>query len=177
MNRLTGIIAVMLIAALAGCRENPIRNSEGVLSESPTRIPDSPQDLLIGTLDELIRISEGLPNGLLYGGGRTLLLRKGAADTTYVYGELTPEGYGAVVTERHTYPRGIPLITVRKTYGKENNVIVSDLRRYTSLADLLSDRPEQAVLTEVSGLLQDTILTRITRNTGIETHTFRLPVV
>lgn len=177
MRRLYTFLIAAVAITLTSCREAPMQTAATSDSTTRSAITDSPHDLLIGALDELERLAGPLPPGRLYGGGTLLVLTKGVADTTYVYGEINPEGYGAVVTERHSYPRGIPLITVRKTFGKGGNVIVSELNRYTSQADFEAGRPEQTSLTEVIGLSQDTILTRILRNSQIETYTFRLPVV
>jgi hypothetical protein len=101
---------------------------------------------------------------------------KTEADSVYVYGQITLDGFGAVVTERHAYPKGLLLITVRKSFGR-NGRIVSDSRRYISQSDLQLDLPQQSTLTEVIPLSQDTILTRVVRNGLTETYTFRLPVI
>lgn len=105
------------------------------------------------------------------------VMKAAQADTTYVYGALTPEGYGAVVTERHTYPKGLPLITVRMSYGTPAAHMVTETRRYTSAAMFQSDSAEQTTVTELYGLSSDTIVTHVERNGLIETYTFRLPVV
>ena len=177
MHRLYAFLVATVAITLTSCREAPMQTAGGSDSATRSAITDSPHDLLIGALDELERLAGPLPLGRHSGGGTLFVLTKGVAETTYVYGEITSEGYGAVVTERHSYPKGIPLITVRKTFGKEQNMIVSELNRYTSQADHEAGRPEQTSLTEVVGLSQDTILTRIIRNGQIETYTFRLPVV
>lgn len=115
--------------------------------------------------------------GSLPGATRKRLLRTAAADTTYIYGELTPGGFGAVVTERHTYPKGLPLITVRRSYGTPAFHVVTETKRYTSHAAFLSDSAEQSNVTEIYGLSSDTIVTHVVRNGLLETFTFRLPVV
>lgn len=177
MHRTSLILTFLIAAAMAGCRETVLENPSSAGSSVSPAADDSPQELLVGVLDELDRISKGLPAGRLDGSSRTLRLAKEAAETTYVYGALTSDGYGAVVTERHTNPKGIQLVTVRTTYGMGGNVIVSQLDRYITKADFEARRPEQSVRTEVVGLSADTILTRIVRNNQLETHTFRLPVV
>jgi hypothetical protein len=106
-----------------------------------------------------------------------LILSKSATDTVYIYGEVTPEGYGAVVTERYSYPKGLLLITVRKSHGKENGRIVTQTKRYISYADLQNDNPQQTNVTELYGLAADTIVTHVLRNGTLETFTFRLPVI
>jgi hypothetical protein len=99
------------------------------------------------------------------------------ADTTYVYGQTTLDGYGAVVTERHAYPKGILLITIRKTYGKDAGHMVTSTSRYISDEDFRNDNPQQSNVTEVYGLSSDTIVTYVMKNGTTETYTFRLPVI
>jgi hypothetical protein len=177
MKRFLLFPACVLAAALMGCTENPSENADWSRTRSVPLPPDAPHELLLGVLDEIQSISDGLSEAHTSKIGARLVLQKGAADTLIVYGQRTADGYGAVVSERRSYPRGILLITVRKTYGKENNTIVSELRRYTTYAALAADEPEQSTLTEVTGLSQDTILTKVTRNGRTETYTFRMPVV
>src|SRR5207249_2986398 len=95
---------------------------------------------------------------------RRLIVSSTESDTLYIYGELTPEGYGAVVTERHAYPKGILLITVRKVFGKPPTSIVTQTRRYISNSDFLNDTAQQSNITEIYGLSSDTIVTHVLRN-------------
>ncbi len=105
------------------------------------------------------------------------MLSVSAADTAYIYGEMTDSGYAAVVTERHTYPKGLLLITVRRSHGLSSNAIVTETKRYISFSDFANDSPQQSNITEVYGLSSDTIVTHVLRNGILETYTFRLPVV
>jgi hypothetical protein len=116
--------------------------------------------------------SSGLPSK-----DNKMILAKTSTDTVYIYGEVTPDGYGAVVTERYAHPKGLLLITVRKSYGKGNGHAVTQAKRYISYADLLSDNPQQTNVTELFGLAADTIVTHVLRNGTLETYTFRLPVI
>lgn len=177
MNRFLWLIVVLAIAALTGCTENPPQALESQAGGSIALPTEAPQEFLLGALDELQAISESISSSGSSLAGPAFRFQKGSADTIFVYGRQTADGYGAVVSERRSYPRGIMLITVRMTYGKENNVTVSELKRYTTQAALASDEPEQTILTELFGLSQDTIVTRVTRNSRVETYTFRLPVV
>jgi len=177
MTRFKRLPAIIAIAALTGCAENPPQSLDNLAGGSVPLPADSPQELLLAALDEVQAISEAAVSPGSSVTGPALRLLKGSADTIIVYGQQTADGYGAVVSERRSYPRGILLITVRRTFGRENNVTVSELRRYTTQAALASDEPEQTVLTEVFGLSRDTIVTRVTRNGRVETYTFRLPVV
>ena len=177
MKRSLWLSVVVAIAALAGCTENPPQALESLPGGSVPLVANSPQELLLEALDEVQSISDNISGPATSVTGPAFRFLKGTADTIIVYGQQSSDGYGAVVTERRSYPRGILLITVRKTYGKQNNVVVSELRRYTTQASFASDGPEQTILTEVFGLSQDTIVTRLTRNSRVETYTFRLPVV
>ena len=144
------------------------------------------EDFLISALDEVQAIADWSPsftNGL---GGRIsdadAAGKKREAvvtgtDSVYIYGEVIPGGYGAVVTEKYARPKGLLLITVRKTYGKGNGHIVTETNRYASHADHLSDNPQQTNVTELFGLQTDTIVTHVLRNGTLQTYTFRLPVV
>ena len=109
--------------------------------------------------------------------GRKQIISSVESDTTYIYGEVTTEGYGAVVTERHAYPKGILLITVRKSYGKPQTRTVTETKRYISYQDFQNDTSQQSNITEVYGLSSDTLVTHVNRNGTIETYTFRLPVI
>jgi hypothetical protein len=108
---------------------------------------------------------------------KKMTLSKTSTDTVYIYGQIVAGSYGAVVTERYAYPKGILLITVRKTYGKENGHVVTETKRYASHADFLSDSPQQTNITELFGSQKDTIVTYVLRNSRLETYTFRLPVI
>lgn len=144
------------------------------------------EDFLISALDEVQAIadwSSSFTSGLgarLSEVGTTDKKRETivtGTDTVYIYGEVIPGGYGAVVTERYARPKGLLLITVRKTYGKGNGHIVTETKRYASYADHLSDNPQQTNVTELYGLQADTIVTHVLRNGTLQTYTFRLPVV
>lgn len=106
-----------------------------------------------------------------------MTLAKTATDTVYIYGQIIPGGYGAVVTERYARPKGLLLITVRKTYGKANGHIVTETKRYVSYTDHRNDNPQQTNVTEMYGRQADTIVAHVLRNGTLETYTFRLPVV
>ncbi len=129
------------------------------------------QAYLIEALDELEAIAAAdIPLHREY-------LGKITADTVIMYGALSPEGTGMVITERHTFPKGLPLITVRKSYGSPGGVVASGNWSYSSEADFRADHAEQWSVTEVVPASMDTIVTRVTRSTGTQTFTFRLPVV
>ena len=168
----TLVVAAFVIAAGACNRSGP------TVPEGDSRLPafenaETPEHILIAALEELDFIADwrgpaGIP---------PLVLARTAADTTFVYGELTAGGYGAVVTERHTYPKGLLLISVRRTYGREEGRIVSEASSYISFQSLAEGDPQQSIITELYALSDDTIVTHITRNGLLESYTFRLPVI
>jgi hypothetical protein len=80
------------------------------------------------------------------------------------------------VTERHGYPKGLLLISVRRSFGR-NGGIVSEVKRYVTNESFAADLPQQSVSSEVLPLMRDTIVTHVVRNGNVETYTFRLPVV
>lgn len=177
-------LSLLILVVIGGCeRENELTQ--------PTNLPDVPpleyeargEDFLISAIDEIHAIADWT-NFSRIGARRDLpprdnklILLKTATDTVYIYGEITPDGYGAVVTERYTHPKGLLLITVRKSYGNENGHIVSQTKRYVSYADFQNDNPQQTNVTELFGLTADTIVTHVLRNGTLETFTFRLPVI
>jgi hypothetical protein len=141
------------------------------------------EDLLIDALEELHAVadwaesnagSSGYPAGS--GAPSGMLLSKSMADTVLIYGEEVG-GVGAVVTERHTYPKGLPLISVRRTYGGGSGETVWELSKYISHQDFINDQPEQYIRTEIYGLSDGRILTHVERDGVFETYTFRSPVI
>ena len=144
------------------------------------------EDFLISALDEVQAIadwSESFRNGPSErlsdntSAEKKALLTVTSTDTVYIYGQVIPGGYGAVVTEKYARPKGLLLITVRKTYGKGNGHIVTETKRYASYADHRNDNPQQTNVTEMYGTQSDTIVTHVLRNGTLQTYTFRLPVV
>jgi len=169
-----GLLGLCCALLLVGCQQ---------LSDHPTAPRDSSaveaaptaEDLLIDAIDEVTSLAD-LPIGKTSSPGAVSIIQAISADSVYVYGTLTAEGLGAVVTERHTYPKGILLITVRKSFAR-SGAVVTDTKQYTSQANFRNNLPDQSVTTEVLPLSRDTILTHVMRNSTTETYTFRLPVV
>lgn len=178
---------LLILVFIGGCER------KSLLTE-PTELPEVPpfefeargEDFLISALDEVQAIADWT-NFTRTGSSRDfvpelpskenkMILSKTATDTVYIYGEVS-NGYGTVVTERYAHPKGLLLITVRKSHGKENGHIVSQTKRYISYADFQNDNPQQTNVTELYGLAADTIVTHVLRNGTLETFTFRLPVI
>lgn len=171
---------VLLILAgvlLAGCRRDAA-DSTVEPTDDQTIVPtESPQDLLIAAIKNVEDLADWSGPARFTGSSAREVLLKTADDTTFIYGEVTTEGLGAVVTERHTYPRGILLITVTKSYGNAAGRIVSDVKRYVSRESFLNDDPASWSTTELFALTRDTIITHVSRNGLQETYSFRLPVL
>jgi len=181
-------LSLLVLVFIGGCeRGNQLTQPTALPEVPPFEFEATGEDFLISAIDEIHAIADWT-NFSRTGSSRNLapglpsredkiVLSKTATDTVYIYGEITPDGYGAVVTERYTHPKGLLLITVRKSHGKENGHIVTQTKRYISYADLLSDNPQQTNVTELYGLAADTIVTHVLRNGTLETFTFRLPVI
>lgn len=171
---ITRVLAGPLAALLLASCTRP----EPTLPENPPALPafesgESPEQILISALEELEFINDWEPSGQ----GSPDHLPKPGSDTTFVYGEITDEGYGAVVTRRHTYPKGLPLISLRRTHGREEGHLVSEAKTYISPETFAIDDPQSFVRTELYALSADTIVTHLRRNGTIETYTFRLPII
>jgi hypothetical protein len=181
----TVFVALVVVFILISCE----RSKQATENTSSTDLPQlqfeaTGEDYLVSALEELDAIADWTSINQSTNRSLTLptqnqkaILAKTAIDTIYIYGALTSDGYGATITERYTHPKGILLITVRKSYGKENGYTVTETKRYISHSDFLNDNPQQSNTTEVFGLSRDTIVTHVTKNGTIETYTFRLPVV
>jgi hypothetical protein len=143
------------------------------------------EDFLVSALDEIHSIADwaqstDAPNLSVSndaGSEQKMTLAKTSTDTALIYGQIIPGGYGAVVTERYAYPKGLLLITIRKTYGKENGHVVTETKRYASHEDFRNENPQQTNITEIFGHQKDTIVTYVLRNGRLETYTFRMPVI
>jgi hypothetical protein len=179
-----GCIAFVIIAILVSCE----RSKQTTENTQSTDIPEyqfeaTGEDYLISALEELDaiadmnNISASVKGVKISSENPKLTLAKASIDTVIVYGAVITGGYGATITERFTHPKGLLLITIRKSYGKQNGHVVTDTKRYISHADYLNDNPQQSNITEVFGLSSDTIVTHVLRNGTLETYTFRLPVV
>src|SRR5512143_3744696 len=179
--------AVAAAVLLAGCAKTSPDSPSA--PERPAQFETTGEEFLISALDEIESIADytGMVGRRPEPGRAAAPARAGSrikriisateTDTTHTYGEVAPGGYAAVVTERHAYPKGLLLITVRKSYGMPPARIVTQTRRYISFADFLSDSAQQSNVTELYGLSSDTLVTHVLRNGVLETYTFRLPVV
>lgn len=173
----TFFLLLLAAAILAGCNKDKVVSPVDPGSDVNILPTESPQDLLVSAIQEVEDLAEWSGPARFASSAEKQVFSKSNADTTYIYGGVTPEGYGAVVTEKHTYPKGIPLITVTKSYGNGLGRIVSEVRRYISRQTFQRNEPAQSSITELYALSRDTIVTYVRRNGVLETYTFRLPVV
>ena len=170
--------AGLTLAALsAGCRTETLHPTEPA-ALLPVETPETGEQLLFDAIDELTAIAEwsGNPGSFSAAGGVSPVFLKAAGDSVFVYGTVTPGGLGAVVTERHTHPKGLLLISVRTSYGTPGRII-SEVKQFDSYETFRAGRPAQTTTTEVRAASRDTITTYVLRNGITETYTFRLPVV
>ena len=143
------LTALAALALLIGCKDNQGLSSP-VLTDVPAyEFEHSGEDFLVSALDEVVSLADWsqanpakpFDAGQAGGSSPRYVIAKTATDTVFVYGQVTVDGYGAVVTERHTYPKGLLLITVRKSYGREAGHMVTETRRYTTESDFQNNRP------------------------------------
>lgn len=177
MQSVAPVLLLLTGAALFGCSRDDGQPSQP--ADPPSGgLEVSGEELLIGAVDEVVAIADwaGSLSGVPPGEGIAAGSSVAEADSVYVYGEVTPDGFGAVVTERHGYPKGLLLISLRRSFGR-NGGIVSDVKRYVTNESFAADLPQLSVTTEVLPLQHDTIVTHVVRNNNLETYTFRLPVV
>ncbi len=178
-NPLIPILALIVTGLVYGCfKSQPVDADSPVAQISVTT---SGEDFLAEALDEVQAIADWVQAQPSAGPKQQatqsrVVLARTTADSTYVYGQITTDGFGAVVTERHQYPKGILLITVRKSHGAAAGKIVSETKKYISLTNFQNNVPSQTNLTEVY-TMGDTIVTRVLRNGLLETYTFRTPVI
>ena len=163
------LIPVLLLSALAGCHPGQSAGPSTPIDLTPYGLESTGQEHLIAALDEIQSFADQV--------GGSPALRKTSADTVIIRGEITPDGYGAVVTERHAYPKGLLLITVRRSYGKGGGRMVTETKHYISQESFHADEPQQTSITEMYALSRDTIVTYVRKGGNLETYTFRLPVV
>ncbi|MBI5472606.1 MAG: hypothetical protein HY961_09700 [Ignavibacteriae bacterium] len=178
-NPIIPILALAVGVIIYGCfKSHPV---EPVTLPTLSTTESSGEDFLNGALDEIEAIAEWAQarpsrSPKLPSAQQKILLSRVSGDSIYIYGEITPDGFGATVTERHQYPKGILLITVRKSHGANNGRIVTDTKKYITFQNFQNGVASSTNLTEVY-TLSDTIVTRVLRNGLLETYTFRLPVV
>ena len=173
----TAMVLLILVAVfLAGCRKDALDSTVNPPDDTTVLPTESPQDLLVAAIKAVEDLADWSGPARFISSDVKRVLCKSTDDTTFIYGQVTTEGYGAVVTEKHTYPRGILLITVTKSYGNAAGRIVSEVKRYVSRETFAVDEPASWSRTELYALTRDTIITYVTRNGLQETYSFRLPV-
>jgi hypothetical protein len=152
---------------------------------------DTPEALVIDALKNFEEVHEWILAGKPFGKQNALLkVDQVNADSTWIYGDTLTGGIGVVITEKHSYPKGLLLITKNYKYGIGNNdpgdptsvkKIVNWTKKYISWTQYRNDTPEQEVKTELYSE-DNKIVTYITRKNknGIvtrESYTFKNPIV
>ena len=178
---LFAVLLVSLIgAALSGCDKADSVTSNIPDATLPQEYQLTGEQLLTQSLDDIQALSDWAASASQAQLNSPLPLDKSAnvaADSTFVYGQLSPEGYGSVVTVKYGHPKGILLITLKRAHGEAGGGVVTETRKYISYESLRGDIPQDWSRVEVTGASLDTIVTHAERNGVIETYTFRLPVV
>jgi hypothetical protein len=166
-----------LLLLFSGCRRETLYPTEPAQPQT-IETPETGEQLLCEAIDEMTAIAEwsGTVGSQTTGERVPLHLDKNSGDSVFVYGTVTSGDLGVVVTERHTHPKGLLLISVRKSYGSPGR-IVSEVKQFDSYESFRGDQPQQTTTTEVRPASRDTIVTYVLRNGITETYTFRLPVV
>lgn len=168
---------VCMLFLVFGCRKEATHPTEPAQGQT-IETAETGEQLLFDAIDEITAIAEwsGKAGSQSMGEWVPLRFSKSSGDSVFVYGTVTSGGLGVVVTERHTHPKGLLLITVRKSYGTPGR-IVSEVKQFDSYENFRGDQPSQTTTTEVRPASRDTITTYVLRNGVTETYTFRLPVV
>ncbi len=179
MKRIAMFMASLSLLLFVSC-SNPSQTDTNI--QPKLEFDDSPATLLNESINAFEEIHDWILAGKPFGKGNAVF-RKVNADSVWIYGDTLTGGIGVVVTERHSYPKGLLLITKNYKYGDYDNLeIVSITERFISWAQYNSGTPETKTKTQLtfeSGSSQ--IITHITRWTrGVqttETYTFREPVI
>jgi len=175
-------LSLLLTLFLLSC--STPQDSSINLNQTP-KFDDSPQALLNESLNAFEEIHEWILAGKPFGKQNALMkVNNATADSVWIYGDTLTGGIGVVITERHSYPKGLLLITKNYKYGDYPNLsIVSVTERFISWTQYNNGTPETKTKTELTfeSAPSEAIVTHITRWTkGVqtrETYTFRNPVI
>jgi len=117
--------AVLLVpfigAALSGCDKADSVTSNIPDATLPQEYQLTGEQLLTQSLDDIQALSDWAASASQAQLNSPLPLDKSAnvaADSTFVYGQLSPEGYGSVITVKYGHPKGILLITLKRAHGE-----------------------------------------------------------
>jgi hypothetical protein len=182
---IAGAIVLVTVAIIFfSCEYEKQSTSPASSSTTDTQSQVEGEEYLVEALDELESLADlsvtatgTTHSSILASLRKQTSLSSVSADTTFVYGEVTTNGYGATVKEKITHPKGLFLITVTKSYGKQNGHTVTETKKYSSVDDYQNGLPQATSTTEVYGLSKDTIVTHVIKNNTSETYTFKLPVI
>ena len=181
--KLFKLLSLLAVAFLFSC-SNPTDTNPNL----STTNEDSPQALVIDALKQFQDLHDWIISGKPLGKRNALLkIEQTTADSIWIYGDTLTGGIGVVVTEKHSYPKGLLLITKNYKYGigsiggQDYPRIASITEKFISWDQYNSNTPETKVETELYAE-DDNIVTHIKRynKNGFvtrETYTFKEPIV
>jgi hypothetical protein len=180
MNALK-LLSLLAFAFFIFSCSNPTTND----FNAKTTDEDTPEALVIDAIKNFEEVHEWILAGKPFGKRNALLkVDQVNADSTWIYGDTLTGGIGVVITEKHSYPKGLLLITKNYKYGDYANLtIVSINERYISWSQYNSGTPETKTKTELTfeSAPSEAIVTHITRWTKNvqtrESYTFRNPII
>lgn len=178
MKRIAKLLTLIPLLLLISC-SNPTDTS---IPEKKLDFDDTPATLLNESLKAFEEIHEWILAGKPFGKQNALL--KVNADSVWIYGDTLTGGIGVIVTEKHSYPKGLLLITKNYKYGDYQNLkIISITERFISWTQYNNNQPETKTKTEITfeSAPSKTIITHITKWTRNiqtrETYQFKEPVI
>lgn len=180
MRYLTPILIILL--SMLGCSKPT--ETEYTYTTKP-QINESPTTLLNESLKAFEELHEWILAGKPIGKHNAIFkFNKQTADSIWIYGDTLPGNIGVVITEKHSYPKGLLLITKNYKYGDYDRLeIVSIAEKFISWTQYHNKTPETKTITQISfaNPPSKTIITHITKWTkGIqtrETFTFKEPII
>ncbi len=159
--------------------------TESNLQTNQLQFDDSPSALVIDALKQFEDIHDWILAGKPIGKENALFkVDNTTADSIWIYGDTLTGGIGVVITEKHSYPKGLLLITKNYKYGDYANLeIVSITERFISWTQYNNKTPETKTETRLTfeSAPSKAIVTHIKRWTKNimtrESYTFREPII
>lgn len=190
MKHLT-ILTLLASFLLLSCSNPKDPNLQNELQELDSN--QSPTTLINLTINEFEDIHEWTIAGKPMGKENALLKTNSTnADSIWIYG-IEKNGIGMVVTEKHTYPKGLLLITKNYKYGIvryeiKNGVVVnytpalvSITEKFISWQQYNQNKPETKTIVELYPDSTGAIISHVTKYVKDrmmkETYTFKQPII
>ena len=162
----TPLIIIALLITLVSCTEKDDPFTQGAEGISVDEI--SVKQELIEAVDNLLIIADYAFSG--QDGLRAPMLDE---DTVYVRGKED----GSIETEKHTFVKGAPFISVKLTHGNSDLSTETITRTYDSEQDLTNGAASSEKVTSIIGIASGQIKTTVKRNETAVYNTFKTPVV